>query len=103
MTDKPKVNTDCVDRERGGRDAGREGEGGKLYYSSDSQIPVNPSLKFTDFRSESKKFKTNANCLKKLSLNSSNNDRPRRVGTLNGIVMELNKISYSYFDNKHFS
>ena len=63
MTDKPKVNTDCVDRE--GREG--EGEGGKLYYSSDSQIPVNPSLKFTDFRSESKKFKTNANCLKKLS------------------------------------
>ena len=56
--------------ERG--EGGREGEGGKLYYSSDSQIPVNPSLKFTDFRSESKKFKTNANCLKKLSLNSSN-------------------------------
>ena len=59
MTDKPKVNTDCDGR----------GEGGEENYIifSDSEFPVNPSLKFTDFPSEYKKFKTNANCLNKLS------------------------------------
>ena len=65
MTDKPKVNTDCMGR--GGGEGGREGRRGEEDDIFIFIFPVNPSLKFTDFRSESKKFKTNANCLNKLS------------------------------------
>ena len=62
MTDKPKVNTDCNGR--------GEGRGRKIvlyFLSLSSESIFNPSLKFTDFRSEYKKFKTNANCSNKLS------------------------------------
>ena len=80
------------------------GQRGGNYYLGRT-FTFNPSLKFRWFSSRrKKKLKTNANCSNEVFFwTSQTSDRPYRAETLNGILMELNKISYSYFDNKHFS